>query len=138
MLRHSIARNSLVLALIALCAAALVATTWQLTNQTIARQASNAEEQALLDIIPRTRHDNAMLDDTLAAGPHDTGLGLRKESLIHIARYQGQIVAVILPVIAPDGYSGDIELRVGVNRDGSVAAVRVLAHAETLGLGDKI
>jgi len=41
-------------------------------------------------------------------------------------------------VIAPDGYSGNISLIVGVNADASVAGVRLLAHQETPGLGDKI
>jgi electron transport complex protein RnfG len=47
-------------------------------------------------------------------------------------------VAAIIPVTAPDGYSGDIELIVGVNADGSIAGVRVLSHKETPGLGDKV
>lgn len=133
-----ISRGSLLLALIALCAATLIALTYQFTGETIARQKRLADEQALLEIIPRHRHDNSMLDDTLIAGPEDTALGLREQSTIYIARQQGQVVAVILPVIAPDGYAGDIALRVGVNRDGSVAAVRVLSHEETPGLGDRI
>lgn len=133
-----IVRSSLVLGLVALCATALVAVTYRLTSDAIARQSHMALEQALLDIIPRNRHDNAMLDDTLTVGPQDAGLGLAKQSLIHIARQNGNVVAAIIPVTAPDGYSGDIELRVGVNRDGSIAAVRVLAHDETPGLGDRI
>ncbi|HAD09787.1 MAG TPA: electron transporter RnfG, partial [Porticoccaceae bacterium] len=40
--------------------------------------------------------------------------------------------------VAPDGYSGDIRLIVGINRDGTIAGVRVLDHRETPGLGDKI
>ena len=45
---------------------------------------------------------------------------------------------MILPVVAPDGYSGSIELIVGVNRDGTVAGVRAVAHRETPGLGDQV
>ena len=55
-----------------------------------------------------------------------------------IARQGDEVTAVIIPVVAPDGYSGRIELIVGVNRDGSVAGVRVLEHRETPGLGDKV
>jgi electron transport complex protein RnfG len=137
-LRNAIVRSILLLGLVALCTTAFVALTYQLTSDAIARQSRVALEQALLDIIPRSRHDNAMLDDTLAVGPQDAALGLGRESLIHIARHNGNVVAAIIPVTAPDGYSGDIELRVGVNRDGSIAAVRVLAHHETPGLGDRI
>jgi electron transport complex protein RnfG len=109
-----------------------------LTKDTIAGERRKAEERALLEIIPRERHDNSMLDDTrlLAAGSH--GLGLREDRQLYIARNDGEPVAVIVPVLARDGYSGDIELIVGVNADGSVAGVRVLNHRETPGLGDKV
>ncbi len=40
--------------------------------------------------------------------------------------------------VAPDGYSGEIRLLVGVLADGSISGVRVLAHRETPGLGDPI
>ena len=134
----SITRNSALLALFALLTAFLIAGTWLLTKDTIASERRKAEERALLEIIPRERHDNSMLDDTrpLAADSH--GLGHREDRHLYIARRNGQPVAVIVPVLARDGYSGDIELIVGVNADGSVAGVRVLNHRETPGLGDKV
>lgn len=135
---RSIARNSVLLALIALCAAAIVAITYHLTTETIARQIRLAREEALQQIIPGTLHDNVMLDDTIAVGPQDAGLGLREDRQIYIARQRGRVVAVIIPVVAPDGFAGDIELRVGVHRDGSIAAIRAVSHDETPGLGDQI
>jgi electron transport complex protein RnfG len=47
-------------------------------------------------------------------------------------------VASIFTVNAPDGYSGNIELIVGIYADQSLAGVRVINHNETPGLGDKI
>src|SRR5690625_7737958 len=49
-----------------------------------------------------------------------------------------EITGVIIPSVAPDGYSGAISMLVGVTRDGTLAGVRVLAHRETPGLGDKL
>ena len=48
------------------------------------------------------------------------------------------MVGVIIPTTAPDGYSGDIDLLVGVNHNKTIAGVRVIQHTETPGLGDKI
>jgi electron transport complex protein RnfG len=48
------------------------------------------------------------------------------------------VVAAVIPATAPDGYTGAIDLIVGVNADGSIAGVRALAHKETPGLGDKV
>ena len=54
------------------------------------------------------------------------------------ARIGGETRAVVLEVVAPDGYSGEIRLLVGIHADGRVAGVRVTAHKETPGLGDYI
>ena len=138
MLGQSITRNSTLLAIFAVCTTALIAGTYLLTKDDIALQIRKAEEKALLQIIPKARHDNSMLDDTITVGPQDTGLGLRKEKRIYIARQSGKVVAVIIPAVAPDGYTGDIDLIVGVNSDGTIAGVRALNHRETPGLGDKV
>jgi electron transport complex protein RnfG len=138
MLGKSITRNSLLLALFAVCTTALIAGTYLLTKDDIAKQKRLAEEKALLEIIPRQKHDNSMLDDTINVGPSDTTLHLVEDKHIYIAREQGDVVAVIVPTVAPDGYTGEIELIVGVNRDGSIAGVRALVHRETPGLGDKV
>lgn len=138
MLGRSITRNSILLALFAACTTALIAGTQLLTKSDIAEQKRQAEEKALLQVVPRSRHDNSMLDDTIPVGPQDERLGLREEKQIYVAREKGEVIAVIIPAIARDGYTGDIELIVGVNRDGTIAGVRALAQRETPGLGDKV
>lgn len=134
----SIIRNSILFALLALCAAALINATWQLTKGNIERQKRDVEEKGLLEIIPASRHDNMLLDDTITVGPQDAGLGLRGDKCIYIARQNGRVVAVIIPAVAPDGYAGNIDLMVGIYRDGSIAGIRVLAQSETPGLGDRV
>lgn len=49
-----------------------------------------------------------------------------------------EVSGVVLPVITHYGYSGDIKLIVGVDREGEVTGVRVTKQNETPGLGDKI
>lgn len=138
MLRQSITRNSVLLALFAVCTTLLIAGTFLSTRDQIALEKRHAEEKALLELVPRERHDNSMLDETIAVGPEATGLGLREGKRIYIARQGGDIVAAIIPATAPDGYTGEIDLIVGVNVDGSIAGVRALSHRETPGLGDKV
>ena len=138
MLGRSIGLNSVLLALFAVLTTAIIAGTFLGTRDRIAAAQRAAEEKALLEIVPATRHDNAMLDDTIPVGPADSLLRLKQDKQIYVARQGGDVVAVILPVTAPDGYSGTIELIVGINRDGSVAGVRALQHRETPGLGDKV
>ena len=138
MLRQSITRNSWLLAMFAVCTTLLIAGTYLSTRDRIAEQKRMAEEKALLEIVPRERHDNSMLDDVIEVGPEAVGLGLADIRRIFLARKGEAVVAAIIPVTAPDGYSGDIELIVGINADGSIAGVRALSHKETPGLGDKV
>lgn len=139
MLGRSITANSLILAAFALCTAAILAGTWKLTHERIEEAKRRAAEKALLEIIPQSRHDNEMLTDIVQTNETmQQALGLKSSSQIHIARSGGKIVAYIYPAIAPDGYSGDIDMIIGINVDGTIAGVRVLAHKETPGLGDKV
>ncbi|MFT6791131.1 MAG: electron transport complex protein RnfG [Cellvibrionaceae bacterium] len=138
-LSHSISKNSLLLFGFAIVAAGLLSATYQGTKDTIAEAERRAAEKALLEIIPASRIDNNLLLDTLKIPEFAAEqLGLSAEEEIHIARKNGEIIAVIVPAIAPDGYSGDVKMIVGVNANGSIAGVRVLTHGETPGLGDKI
>ncbi len=135
----SMSKNSLLLFLFALLTAGILAVTFEGTKESIAIAERKAAEKALLEIIPASRIDNDLLLDTIeiptAAWPE---LGLKNGGEIHIARKNKQIVAVIIPAVAPDGYSGDIKMIAGVNSNGTIAGVRVLTHTETPGLGDKV
>ena len=53
-------------------------------------------------------------------------------------RQDGTLSGVAFKVVAPDGYSGNIEVMVGIDPSGTVAGIEILSHAETPGLGDKI
>jgi electron transport complex protein RnfG len=138
MMNGSISRNSLMLGLFAVLTTNIIAGTYLGTRERIAESQRKAAEKALLEIVPAERHNNSMLDDTHAVNADSQGLGLARDRQIFVARQDGEIVAVILPVVASDGYSGAIELIVGINFDGSIAGVRALTHRETPGLGDKV
>lgn len=138
MLRTSMTKNSLLLGLFALITTLLIASTHLSTKDKIAEAQRRAEQKALLELVPLSRHNNSMLDETLEVGSEALLLHLKNKKKIYVARQNGRPIAAILPAIAPDGYSGAIEIIVGINLDGSIAGVRTLSHKETPGLGDKI
>lgn len=139
MLGQSISKNSLLLAAFALATAGTLALTNLGTKERIANAERAAQQRALFEVIPVQDHDNDLLNDTIAI-PESALADLHVSSTARIyrARRNGDITALIVPAVAPDGYSGDIEMIVGVNRDGSIAGVRIIKHKETPGLGDKI
>ena len=136
-LADAVGRNSIVLGLVALVVTLALAGTQLLTREQIAAQQRAAEARAYNEILPPARYDNALLDDFRLVEDREL-LGLQQPRRILVARRGGEAQAVIVPATAPDGYGGAIELIVGINADGTVAGVRVVAHKETPGLGDKI
>lgn len=136
-LKKHILRVGVVLGIFAIVATTMVAYTEQNTRQ----QIKENERQALLDainiLIPHEQYDNAILQDTILL-PATESLGTEEPTQVFRARKQDQPVAVILTVVAPNGYSGRIKMLVGIYNDGTLAGVRVINHKETPGLGDKI
>lgn len=137
MIGQSISRNSLLLALFAIVTTGGIAGTYLGTKERIAEQQRQAEEQALVEIFPRSSHDNSMLDDAIPVS--DTKyLKLDDEKNIYVAKQGGEPVGFIIPAVAPEGYTDKLFLIVGINVDGTIAGVRVLKHRETPGLGDNV
>lgn len=130
-------RNGLILAAFGLLTTAGIATTYHNTKDAIAEQERLAQARALLEIMPADNHDNDMLQDTIKLTDFHS-LGLRSQQAGHLAKQGGESVAILLPVTARDGYSGDIHLLVGIRANGDIAGVRVVQHNETPGLGDKV
>lgn len=92
---------------------------------------------SLNQVLPPGSYDNDLLHDTHTLTAPEA-FGIEEPVTVYRARNKGEPVAALFTVVAPDGYSGDIKLLVGVRWDGSLAGVRAVAHQETPGLGDAI
>ena len=124
-----------ILLLFAVIGTAMVAATYEGTRDRIAANERETPLRKLNQLIPPGSYDNELLDDSIEL---PAGELADRPLRVYRARLQGQPVAVVMNTIAPDGYSGSIHLLVGINHDGTVAGVRVVAHRETPGLGDGI
>jgi Na+-translocating ferredoxin:NAD+ oxidoreductase subunit G len=125
------------LALFAMLGTGLVALSYTGTRARV-----DANERATLlkrldTLLPDGSFDNDVVKDTIQV--RDPGLlGTKQSITVYRARMQGRPTAAILTPVAPDGYSGEIKLLVGIHYDGTLTGVRVLEHHETPGLGDPI
>ena len=126
-----------ILAAIAVVGAGLLAGTKELTDPVIQANLKADRLKQLHELIPHDRYDNDLLRDTLKVSD-SAHLGTQKPVTVYRARDNGEPVAVAFRAVAPDGYNGRINLLVAIWRDGELAGVRVIAHAETPGLGDQI
>jgi len=126
-----------ILAGFALLASVLLGVTNCSTEDTIQQRLNEDLIKSLGEVVPASLHDNDMLQDTLTIPSADFNIGA-KETTVYLAKKSGKVTAVCFKFIATDGYSGAINMIMGIDRDGNILGVRVLSHKETPGLGDKI
>jgi electron transport complex protein RnfG len=142
----SIRKNAVGLGLFAIVTAGSIGIAQVATKDRIETNVKIAQAKALHEIVPRGSYDNDLLNDTISLshdGVHAQWnvrlLGpIADDAVAYVARKDGKAHTIILPVTAPDGYTTNIDMIVGIKLDGSLAGVRVIKHKETPGLGDKI
>lgn len=130
-------RSAGALALVAVIGTSLLAGVNELTRERIAEQERRVVLRQLDEILGAGRYDNALHDDVFTFSDEGAFPGGQMVTAYR-ARRDGDPVAVILRLAAPDGYNGSIQLLVGIEYDGRLSGVRVTGHKETPGLGDAI
>lgn len=131
-LQTRIAYHSFLLGFIGLLASAALATADKATHQAIRDAEQRDLENSLKQVLPAGFADNDLLKD-VASFKNSDGTTL----LVYRARLAGKPVGAVFEVKSR-GYAGDVVALLGVDQAGSVLGVRVIKHAETPGLGDKI
>jgi electron transport complex protein RnfG len=129
-------RLVIALTLITAGAGLILALVESATREPIAEQRRLEMVRALEAVLPQI--DNQPDSDTiqLASGVDKKGREVRRT--FYRGRSGDELVGIAFKVTAPDGYSGNIDIMVGIRPDGSVVGIEILTHAETPGLGDKI
>ncbi len=130
-------RTALNLLFFTVIGTAILAFTYNVTHELIAKSEDAAKLKLINQVVPTTLYDNDLIKDTINLPP-DTQLGSEQETFAYRGRLHGQPSVVVLEAIAPDGYSGKIAMIVAINYTGSITGVRVVTHKETPGLGDYI
>lgn len=109
-----------------------------LFSQPVIEQSTRHEKLVVLNqILPSNLYNNDPLADTITL-PAEPQLGTKTPSTVYRARSNGKDAALVMDVVAQDGYSGPIKLLVAFSATGQVLGVRVVEHKETPGLGDYI
>ncbi len=136
-LKTRISYQSLLLAGFALLVSALLGFADYNTRDVIKLRLEEDLRASLSEVIPGAYYDNNLLEDKVYISSKDEQIGA-DETLVYLARKEGKVNAVSFKLVALGGYSGSIDLIMGVDKNNKVLGVRVISHAETPGLGDKI
>lgn len=127
----------IILAAVTLVTSAVLMLTHELTKEKIAQQKLQSTLNSLKRLMPSELIDNDVLAEALTIYEPER-LGHRRPKQLYIGKKQGQLTVIAIPVVARNGYAGDIELLVGVKANGIVTDVAIINHKETPGLGDLI
>lgn len=133
---NGIPRLVLVLTLITAGAGLVLSMVESVTREPIAEQRRLEMLRALQAVLPPA--DNSPDEDTveLVVGQDKRGRDVLRK--FFRGRKEGKLSGLAFKVVAPDGYSGNIDVMVGVDPSGTVVGIEILSHNETPGLGDKI
>jgi len=114
-------RYGLILGVICLVASGLLVGVYSLTRPRIVAQAQNEEEEALLEVLPGAIRFEPVKSDS---------------EIIYYKGYgqDGRLKGVAFKVSAK-GYSSTIETMVGMDKEGTISAIKILSQNETPGLG---
>ena len=129
-------RLVLVLTLIAAGAGLILSLVEGMTREPIAEQRRLETLRALSAVLPPA--DNSPDQDTVSLITGQDKRGRDVPRTFFRGRQAATVSGVAFKVVAPDGYSGNIAIMVGVDPQGTVTGLEILTHAETPGLGDKI
>ena len=116
-----------VLGAFAVIALGLVTGIHQGTQARIAANERAALSSRLYELAPGGGFDNDIITDVISIKKSGSA-GIETPLKIYRARKNGIPVAGIIEVVAPDGYNGSIHLLVGIDMDGTLTGVRVIAH----------
>lgn len=131
-LREMPAGHGLLLGLFALFTALILAVSDELTRGPIADRAAEDLAASLSQVLPEELHDNEVTATSVVIEDAEEGT-----VTVYRATMDGAVTGVAFDLTGY-GYGGAIRVLVGIDPEGTLLGARVLAHAETPGLGDKI
>jgi len=133
---NSMPRLILVLTLITAGAGLILSLVELVTREPIAEQRRLETLRALKAVLPQA--NNSPDEDTVQLVTGKDKRGRDVQRTFFRGKQDGSLSGVAFKVVAPDGYSGNIDIMVGIDPSGTIAGIEILSHAETPGLGDKI
>lgn len=132
----AVATSAVLLGLFAMVGTGIVTGINEATEEKIADNIRQNTLKSLSEVLPRDRYNNDLLSDVFEI--EDPSLSTKNPAVVRIARKDGAPVAALFEVSTLRGYSGYINVLVGIDANGHISGVRILQHKETPGLGDVI
>lgn len=141
--KSSIIVNTLVLVIVTFVAIAALAVVNQITKEPIAQAELNARaevyktvyaEAASFDEVENTQQMLENAPEMLTNAGYD---GCVIDDVLAVTDTNGDTAGYVIAASSPSGYGGNIQVAVGITKDGVIKGVDIVSHNETAGLGSK-
>lgn len=126
-----------IICLLGLIFATLLSLTFEKSYPIIEKNRSEYKKNLLGQMLNNIDYDNDLIQTTIPIEPNNL-LNIKETSLAYIAKENDIFKAVLIESVAPDGYSGEIQIITAINHNGEILNSRIVDHKETPGLGDYI
>lgn len=132
-------KNTISLMLITLIAGLLLGAVYEITKEPIAKESQRAKEEAYRAVFAQADSFEAVeLDETQVQKELDgKGFLVTINEAMRVLDSSGQVAGYVLTVTDHEGYGGDIQFAMGVQKDGTLNGISFLSISETAGLGMK-
>lgn len=141
--KSSILKNTLVLFAVTFIAVLALAVVNQVTKEPIAQAEINARAEVYKVVYPDAQgfgeiEDSQSLIDGSAEMLTGAGLdGCFVNDALAVKDASSNTVGYVIAATSPSGYGGNIQVALGITKDGVITGFNVVANSETAGLGSK-
>jgi electron transport complex protein RnfG len=126
-----------IISLLGLIFAISLSITFEKSNPIIEQNKIEFKTKLLNEVLNGLDYDNDLIGTYIRIKPNEL-LKNKTEKYAYLAKKNNTLQAVLIESIAPDGYSGEINILTAIRSDGEIIGTRIIDHKETPGLGDYI
>ena len=126
-----------IISLLGLIFAISLSITFEKSNPIIEQNKIEFKTKLLNEVLDGLDYDNDLIGTYIRIKPNEL-LKIKTEKYAYLAKKNNILQAVLIESIAPDGYSGEINILTAIRSDGEIIGTRIIDHKETPGLGDYI
>ena len=126
-----------IISLLGLIFAISLSITFEKSNPIIEQNKIEFKTKLLNEVLGGLDYDNDLIGTYIRIKPNEL-LKNKTEKYAYLAKKNNILQAVLIESIAPDGYSGEINILTAIRSDGEIIGTRIIDHKETPGLGDYI
>ena len=134
---NTILKTISIISLLGLIFAISLSITFEKSNPIIEQNKIEFKTKLLNEVLNGLDYDNDLIGTYIRIKPNEL-LKNKTEKYAYLAKKNNILQAVLIESIAPDGYSGEINILTAIRSDGEIIGTRIIDHKETPGLGDYI